>query len=394
MSTTVSSDELLVSRLPIAIWLSLVFAASLILQNFTRPAVIASLIFALVMALHFYIHWMAHRFAQTYPWGYVLIQHMLLGIGALLLPQGYQAILIGFLPVLVAQSLAVFDQKRKIAGVLLVSVALFSALVGVLGQLRDLALLGPLLIMMLVVVIAYALLFFNQVHARVRTQAFLNDLEIAHRKVEELTLANERQRMARDLHDTLAQGVAGLIMQLEAAEAFMMQGNTGRTETIIRQSKEQARRTLADARRAIDNLRTKSAANTDFREAAEAEIERFLQAIGMVVYADIRFVRSPSRMAAEHLLQILSECLTNVAKHAQADKVWVSVSEHGGRLDLEIRDNGSGFNVNQIGKQAGHYGLLGIQERVRLFGGTLHVHSSGDGTRIRVEAPLSEGGTA
>ncbi len=394
MSTTVSSDELLVSRLPIAIWLSLVFAASLILQNFTRPAVIASLIFALVMALHFYIHWMAHRFAQTSPWGYILIQHMLIGIGALLLPQGYQAILIGFLPVLVAQSLAVFDQKRKIAGVLCVSVALFSALVGVLGQLRDLALLGPLLIMMLVVVIAYALLFFNQVHARVRTQAFLNDLEIAHRKVEELTLANERQRMARDLHDTLAQGVAGLIMQLEAAEAFMMQGNTGRTETIIRQSKEQARRTLADARRAIDNLRTKSAANTDFREAAEAEIERFVHAIGMVVYADIRFVRSPSRMATEHLLQILSECLTNVAKHAQADKVWVSISEHGGRLDLEIQDNGSGFNVNQIGKQAGHYGLLGIQERVRLFGGTLHVHSSGDGTRIRVEAPLNEGGTA
>lgn len=393
MSTTVSSDELLVSRLPIAIWLSLVFAASLILQNFTRPAVAGSLIFALAMAPHFYIHWNAHRLAKMYPWGYVLVQHVLIGIGALLLPEGYQAILIGFLPVLVAQSLAVFDRKRKIAGVLLANMSLFAAIVGMLGQIRDLALLAPLFMMMLVVVIAYALLFFNQVHARIRTQAFLNDLENAHRKVEELTLANERQRMARDLHDTLAQGVAGLIMQLEAAEAFIMQGNSGRTETIIRQSKAQARKTLADARRAIDNLRSKSGANTDFREAAEAEIERFVQAIGMVVHADIRFGRSPSRMAAEHLLQILSECLTNVAKHAQADKVWVSISEHGGRLELEIRDNGIGFNVNQVGKQVGHYGLLGIQERVRLFGGEFHLTSTDEGTRVRVQAPSGEGET-
>lgn len=95
---------------------------------------------------------------------------------------------------------------------------------------------------------AFAIMFFRQVHERQRIQSFLQDLQEAHKKVEELTLANERQRMARDLHDTLAQGVAGLIMRLEAADAHLSRGNTERTGEIIKQSMQQARRTLADAR--------------------------------------------------------------------------------------------------------------------------------------------------
>lgn len=70
----------------------------------------------------------------------------------------------------------------------------------------------PIFILMLIVVLAYAILFLKQVQERLKIQSFLEDLREAHEKVEELTLANERQRMARDLHDTLAQGVAGLIM--------------------------------------------------------------------------------------------------------------------------------------------------------------------------------------
>lgn len=371
----------------------MVFAAGLILQNFIRFNLLGSLAFGMITAFHIDVHWHAHRWARSYPWIYFIVQHFLVWIAALSVPQGYQAVIIGFFPILAAQSIAAFDLRKKVAVVLFVNAGSFVSLVFVLGQVHDLALLLPLFGLMLVVVIAYAVLFFNQVHARVRTQAFLNDLEQAHRKVEELTLANERQRMARDLHDTLAQGVAGLIMQLEAAEAFLIQGNTERTGTIIRLSMSQARTTLADARRAIDNLRAKSASDLDFREAAEAEIERFVQAIGLRVHTDIQTIGSPSRVAAEHLLQILSECLTNVAKHARAGKVWVSLSERGNLLDMEIRDNGTGFDTSQIGKQAGHYGILGMRERVRLIGGKLDLFSGSEGTRVQVEVPLSKGET-
>lgn len=71
----------------------------------------------------------------------------------------------------------------------------------------------------------------------------------------------------------------------------------------------------------------------------------------------------------KHSLQIISECLTNVEKHARADKVWITVFERNNGILLEIRDNGVGFNTELIGKQAGRYGILGIQERARLIGG-------------------------
>lgn len=93
----------------------------------------------------------------------------------------------------------------------------------------------------------------------------------------------------------------------------------------------------------------------------------------------------------EHSLHIIKEGLTNIARHARADKVWITLSDQNERLFIEIRDNGLGFNTDAIGKDAGHYGLLGIQERVRLIGGELKVRSSSAGTSIQVETSFSEG---
>ncbi|MNY57338.1 Sensor histidine kinase LiaS [compost metagenome] len=93
----------------------------------------------------------------------------------------------------------------------------------------------------------------------------------------------------------------------------------------------------------------------------------------------------------EHSLHMVKECLTNIARHAQADKVWVSVSDQNDRLSIEIRDNGIGFSANAIGKEPGHYGLLGLQERVRLIGGKMEVDSSQEGTSITIEALFTEG---
>src|SRR5690606_1594523 len=126
-------------------------------------------------------------------------------------------VLIGLYPVLLGQSFAMLNEKRKITIGLIAAAYLILTIIALLATdwLDQLLLLIPIFLLMNVIVISYAHLFFRQVHARLRTQSFLNELEQTHRKVEELTLANERQRMARDLHDTLAQGLAGLIMQLE-----------------------------------------------------------------------------------------------------------------------------------------------------------------------------------
>lgn len=301
--------------------------------------------------------------------------------------------MIGLFPVLVGQSVGLYNQKRKILLTALFNMLLFFYCVLYIGSKDGIIGVSLMFVLMMIIVMAYALLFFRQVHARLRTQNFLRDLEKAHRKVEELTIANERQRMARDLHDTLAQGLAGLIMQLEAVDAFMAQGNMDRSRDIVKKAMEQARRTLADARRAIDDLRAKSGPDVDFKEAVADEVRRFIQATGIQTFLDIKVSLRLSGKLTEHSLRIISECLTNVTKHAKADKVWVTVSDANNRVFIEIRDNGTGFNMDMLGKQPGRYGILGMQERARLIGGELNVFSGAGGTKIQLEASLLEGET-
>ncbi|OKP90453.1 hypothetical protein A3844_05320 [Paenibacillus helianthi] len=386
-----NEEVMLVSRVPILIWTLLVYVATLILQNFNELIFLNSLFFSITYFFHILVHWYSNLLTRFWSWLYFLTQGLMILTCALLMPFGSPAVLIGLLPVLIGQSIGLYSHNRKIIFVSLYSVSMFFYAEIFLRKAYELLLITPLFFLMLIIVIAYSMLFLQQVHARLRTQSFLKDLENAHRKVEELTLANERQRMARDLHDTLAQGVASFIMQLEAADEFIVQGNIRRSQEIIQQSMGQARRTLAEARRVINNLRLNSASEMVFHEELTDEIQRFFQATGINVYPKIQMSSQMSRMLMEHSLYIVSECLTNVAKHAKADNVWVTVNEQNDRIEIEVKDNGTGFDTSQVGKQAGHYGLLGLFERVRLIGGEIQITSASNGTRIRMEAPIHKG---
>ena len=135
-------------------------------------------------------------------------------------------------------------------------------------------------------VVVYVVLYSRQAEARMQAQRLLRDLEGANRqlteyaaRVEDLTIAAERQRMARELHDTLSQGLAGLILQLEAADAHLAANHPERARSILEQSMEKARGTLREARQAIDDLR--QPAGRDLAEAAAQEAERFTLATGI-----------------------------------------------------------------------------------------------------------------
>ncbi|WP_054943005.1 sensor histidine kinase [Paenibacillus ihuae] len=384
-------NELFESRVTVLIWVSVVYVAAILMQFIHEPQILRSIVFTGLFTVHVLLHWNFYRISNKQFWLHFAVQGILIYLCAILLPDGYQAVLIGLLPVLVAQSLAFSYRIRNVVFVSVICLVLFFDAALTLSDTDGLIFILPFFALMLIVVVAYALLFFQQVQERLRIQNFLRDLKEAHMKVEELTLAGERQRMARDLHDTLAQGVAGLIMQLEAADAHLTQGRTERTQEIIRLSMKQARRTLAEARLAIDNLRLKSAFELDFSESVEAEVQHFKDATGIDAVTQLQLTKRLSRMLMEHSLHMVKECLTNIARHAQADKVWVSVSDQNGRLRIVIRDNGIGFSANAIGKEPGHYGLLGLQERVRLIGGKLEVDSSQEGTSITIEALFTEG---
>ncbi|MBN2083867.1 MAG: sensor histidine kinase [Anaerolineales bacterium] len=247
---------------------------------------------------------------------------------------------------------------------------------------------------MTVFVIIYVLLYSRQADARVKAQELLAELEAANKrltesadKIEDLTLANERQRMARELHDTLAQGLAGLILQLEAADSHLGQGHPDRAQTIVQQSMTRARATLAESRRAIDGLRKEPAGSLE--EALRMEADHFTSAFGVPCRLAISSPGPVSSEIQELIVRIVSESLANIARHAHARQASIALEENGGDLSLEVVDDGIGFNAEAGEGRKGHYGLVGLRERVRQAGGTLEIQSKqGEGTRVKAGIPI------
>ena len=130
---------------------------------------------------------------------------------------------------------------------------------------------------------------------------------------------------------------------------------------------------------AIDDLR---AAPANLTEAVREKMDRFTQATGIACELEISVNKNQlSPETTNHALKILSESLTNIARHAQATQVHVKWMLQDQNLELEVRDNGKGFDVNQ--KSNGSYGLVGMHERARLTGGTLSIESNHGGTCIQ-----------
>ena len=245
---------------------------------------------------------------------------------------------------------------------------------------------------MVIFVVIYVTLYMRQNEAREQAQAFANELETANRQlseyaaqVEDLTIANERQRMARELHDTLSQGLAGLILQLEAADAHLNNKRSEKAQSIIGNAMEQARLTLADARRAIDDLRQSSLDDLD--STLRLEISRFTNATGIPIHFHADQTPPLLVPVTETLVRVLAESLTNIANHAHAHNVEVNIRVKDKSLLMTIQDDGVGFDASSI--PSGHYGILGIKERVQLVNGSVEIQSvNGKGTTLRIDIPL------
>ena len=255
--------------------------------------------------------------------------------------------------------------------------------------------LGPLLlgtIPMVIFVVIYVTLYMRQNEAREHAQSLAAELETANRQlseyaaqVEDLTIANERQRIARELHDTLSQGLAGLILQLEAADAHLSNDRNERARDIITNAMAQARLTLANARGAIDDLRQSSMEDLD--SALRLEISRFTDATGIPVLFQADPTPPLPGSVKETLVRAVAEALSNVASHANAKNVEIRLQQKEEYLHVTIQDDGQGFDAASI--PAGHYGILGIKERIRLIHGRFDIQSEhGKGTALNIQVPL------
>jgi len=369
-------------------------------QNTDLQAPLTAVVFLVLVLMHILLHWVL-GIIESQPkklFWYVIFQ------GVLVFTISWMSEQIGVVFALymglLGEAVGLFGLKRRafFSGVYYLTLATINATL-----MMDLASVGWMLVgvvPMVFFVVAYVALYMRQAEARKQAQTLLIELEAANRQlseyaaqVEDLTIAAERQRMARELHDTLSQGLAGLILQLEAADAHLTKERSERAQEIIAQTMEQARATLADARRAIGDLRSSVDSVPGLEQALEAEVKRFENATGLPCELDILLKGELPQPIVETGLRIVSEALTNIARHAQAAQAWVRVKETETQLRLEIHDDGGGFDPEAV--EAGHYGLLGMRERARLAGGGLDVSSEqGQGTEIRVWLPLAPDGVS
>lgn len=379
------------SRLPALIWVILIYFSAWYSQLPLYPTWFEFIIFTGLILIHILLHWYAGSVVDRRPWIYFVTQGFIIWGCALIMPNAHSLIFVSLLTALAGQSIGVYSQRNQVLLVCTFYCTLFSVSLVWLGTTEDLPSTLPSLFFVMFFVIGYASLFYKQVRAKLRTQSFLRELERAHRKVEDLTIANERQRMARDLHDTLAQGLAGLIMQLDAVDAHLENDNIHRAHEIVQLSKAQAKRTLSEARSAIDDLRSYSAEVIDISKAVEDEAEHFTHMTGIRISTQLTIPHSVvPKLIFEHSLHIIRECLANTAKYANATNVEVVVAARENIIELRITDDGIGFDSKQIEKQSGSYGLIGLYERTRIIGGDIKIESGKQGTEVSVRIPLQQ----
>jgi two-component system, NarL family, sensor kinase len=199
----------------------------------------------------------------------------------------------------------------------------------------------------------------------------------------------ERSRLAREIHDTLAQGLAAISLQLEQADCLLDdEHQTEQAQAVIRRALTLTRANLEEARRSVRDLR---AAPLEGRSLADAlqELVRDWTAQGNPrVKFEMAGESRPLPVRIENgLYRMAQEALANISRHAQATRVRMRIVTTPHRIRLSVEDNGRGFDVAETGGE--HYGLVGLNERARLLAGTLHVQSSaGAGTRLSLTIPL------
>jgi signal transduction histidine kinase/ligand-binding sensor domain-containing protein len=200
----------------------------------------------------------------------------------------------------------------------------------------------------------------------------------------------ERARLAREIHDTLAQGFVGISSQLDAV-AMCMPEDVTPARRYLDLARRMARHSLTEARRSVMDLRASALEGQDLASALESGMRLWVGGSGVEVSVDVSGEQEPLPQEVEqHLLRIAQEAVTNVLKHAGAKRIWIKLHMEARKLYLRIKDDGRGFEQDGVfAALGGHFGLIGMRERAERLGGEMRLVSQpGEGTEVEVKVPL------
>jgi signal transduction histidine kinase len=242
-------------------------------------------------------------------------------------------------------------------------------------------------------VASFSTLMLRADDARRQSDRLLDELQQANRQLqeyagqaEELATAKERNRLARELHDSVAQTLYGLTLQAEAASRKLAMGQTNEVAGYLAEIRDSAQQTLKETRLLIFELRPPILDQEGLAAALRARLESVESRSGLKTQIKLKDVgRLPSGIEFG-LYGISNEVLNNVLKHSHASEITVSLEKQSGKIILQISDNGIGFGLEPEENRGG-LGLKGMRERAEQIGGNLQVTSGENGTQVSVEVP-------
>jgi signal transduction histidine kinase len=198
---------------------------------------------------------------------------------------------------------------------------------------------------------------------------------------------DERRRWARELHDETLQGLAGVRVLISAG---LRRGDSEQHEQTMREAMEQIERDIENLRTIITELRPAALDELGLKIAIEALLDRHREQSGLEISSQLTLPDAAKgeprldRDLESSVYRLIQEALTNVAKHAQASSVRVAVSSSNGQLEIEVQDDGQGFEPEAASEG---FGLEGMRERVSLAGGTMSISPNAQGTLVRACPP-------
>ena len=205
-----------------------------------------------------------------------------------------------------------------------------------------------------------------------------------------VAILKERLRLAREIHDTLAQAFVGIAAQLDALETCLPE-DLRPAHIYLDLARRMAQHSMTEARRSVMDLRSTALTNHDLSAALKSGVYNWTA--GSNVDLDVQLVGPLGSLpedVEQNLLRIAQEAVTNALKHAHASRISVRLEREANRLQLKVADNGCGFELEDaFAGMGGHFGLIGIRERAERIGGELRLDSHpGQGTEVEVSVPL------
>jgi len=211
-----------------------------------------------------------------------------------------------------------------------------------------------------------------------------------HRQVADLAVAQERLRIAHEMHDGIAQVLGYVNTKVQAATEYILQGKTDDGLGQLRELGSAAREAYGDVREAIVDLRTLPGPSQSFEEVLRDYADRWMDQTGIATQLLVDSTLKLSAGMELQLVRIIQEALTNIRKHAKATTAKIDLRQRDGILFVTVTDDGIG--LQQTARTPAvfpRFGMATMRERTESIGGRFVIESTpGSGTRVRVEVPL------